>query len=239
MIENQETTNHSRDKTGSWEVKTMVHKGTENGKVQYVLIHGLGQNSSSWSKTVSFMPKDICFYSPDLSVILRHKEVTYENLYHAFSDYCNSIQDELNLCGLSLGAVLALHYTIEHPEKVQTLVLIAAQYKMPKVLLKLQNVMIRFVPKGTFTSLGFQKNDFIKLTSSMAELDFSDRLEDIQCPTLIVCGEKDKANKQASQDLAENIPNSILHLIENTGHEVNIEAPEKLGTILCAQYVGK
>jgi pimeloyl-ACP methyl ester carboxylesterase len=200
----------------------MFHEEQGNGKMQYVFIHGLGQNSSSWSKTISFMPKDICISSPDLSAILRHQEVTYENLYIAFSDYCGSIPGVLTLCGLSLGAILALHYTIEHPEKVQSLVLIAAQYKMPKVLLKLQNVMIRFVPKGTFTSLGFQKNDFIKLTSSMDELDFSDRLKDVLCSTLIVCGDKDKANKQASQDLAENMPNSVLHLIENTGHEVNL-----------------
>jgi pimeloyl-ACP methyl ester carboxylesterase len=73
----------------------------------------------------------------------------------------------------------------------------------------------------------------------MVELDFSGRLKDVLCSTLIVCGEKDKANKQASQDLAENIPNSVLHLIENTGHEVNIEAPEKLAAILCTQCVGK
>jgi pimeloyl-ACP methyl ester carboxylesterase len=217
----------------------MVHEGTENGKVQYVLIHGLGQDSSSWSKTISFMKEDICISSPDLSAILQHQEVTYENLYQAFSDYSNSFPGAVTLCGLSLGGVLALHYAIEHPEKVQSLVLIAAQYKMPKALLKFQNIIIRFVPKGSFKSLGFQKNDFIKLTSSMADLDFSGRLKDISCSTLILCGEKDKANKQASQDLATNISNAELHLIENTGHEVNIEAPDKLAAILCAHRVGK
>jgi pimeloyl-ACP methyl ester carboxylesterase len=211
----------------------MLHERQGNDKMQYVFIHGLGQNSSSWSKTISFMPKDVCISSPDLSDILHHQEVTYENLYHAFSDYCNSIPGALNLCGLSLGAVLALHYTIEHPEKVQSLALIAAQYKMPKVLLKFQNIIFRFVPKGSFKSLGFQKNDFIKLTSSMADLDFSDRLKDISCSTLIVCGEKDNANKKASQGLDDNIPNAELFFIENTGHEVNIEAPDKLAAYLC------
>jgi pimeloyl-ACP methyl ester carboxylesterase len=207
--------------------------------MQYVFIHGLGQNSSSWNKTISFMPKDACISSPDLSVILNHQEATYENLYHAFSIHCSNIPGTLNLCGLSLGAVLALNYAIEHPKKVHSLVLIAAQYKMPKVLLKLQNIIFRFAPKSSFISGVFRKNDFIKLTSSMADLDFCNSLKDIQCSALIVCGEKDNANKQAAQGLAKNIPNAKLHLIANTGHEVNIEAPEKLTAILCTFCIGK
>ena len=35
----------------------------------------------------------------------------------------------LNLCGLSLGAVLALNYAIDFPKKVNSLILIAPQYE--------------------------------------------------------------------------------------------------------------
>ena len=37
----------------------------------------------------------------------------------------------------------------------------------------------------------------------MAELDFSDSLSQISRPALVVCGEKDKANKKASIELAD------------------------------------
>ncbi len=196
--------------------------------MQYIFIHGLGQNSSSWDKTISFMSKSTCVFRPDLFVILNNKEVTYANLYQAFSDYCNDIPGILNLCGLSLGAILALNYAIEYPEKVQSLMLVGAQYKMPKSLLKFQNIIFRLIK-----AIGFQNETFIKLTNSMIDLDFSKKLKYISCPTLIICGEKDSLNKKAAKNLVKSISNAKLHLIENTGHEVNIEAPEKLASILC------
>ena len=64
--------------------------------------------------------------------MLKGKKATYRELYAAFSEECDKEVEEIVLCGLSLGAVLALHYAIDHPDKVKALVLIAAQYKMPK-----------------------------------------------------------------------------------------------------------
>jgi len=199
--------------------------------MQYIFINGLGQSASSWDKTISFISKPARIFQPDL------KGSTYASLYQSFSDYCNDIPGTLNLCGLSLGAILALNYTVENPEKVQSLVLIAAQYKMPTALLKFQNIIFRFMPKSSFKASGFQKRDFIKLTNSMIDLDFSKKLKDISCPTLIICGEKDNENKKAAENLFEGISNAKIHFVENAGHEVNIEAPEKLATIFDAFWL--
>ena len=38
------------------------------------------------------------------------------------------------------------NYAIDHPDKVNSLILIAAQYKMPKKLLSIQNTIFRFMP---------------------------------------------------------------------------------------------
>lgn len=54
----------------------------------------------------------------------------------------DNISGQLNLCGLSLGVVLALNYIIDNPKKVNSLVLIAGQSEMPKALLKLQNIVL-------------------------------------------------------------------------------------------------
>lgn len=200
--------------------------------MQYIFIHGLLQNQSSFDKTISYITKFDNILCPDLFALLNNKETTYINLYQAFAAYCNNISGTLNLCGLSLGSIFALNYVIDYPEKVQSIVLIGAQYKMPKTLLKFQNFIFRLMPDPYFKSIGFQKEDLIKLTNSMIDLDFSKNLKDILCSTLIICGEKDKANKKAAKDLAEVIPNSTLHLVKGSGHEVNIEAPEKLAAIL-------
>ncbi len=87
-----------------------------------------------------------------------------------------------------------------------------------------------------FREMGFGKSDFLTLCKTMAELDFSDKIAGIACPTLIICGEKDTANKKAALDMSKLIENSELHIIEKAGHEVNVEAPERLAEIVRSYY---
>ena len=131
---------------------------------------------------------------------------------------------------------MALNYAIDHPDKVKALVLIAAQYKMPKKLLKFQNMLFRFMPNATFKKFGFKKADVISLCGTMAELDFGDSLCKVSCPVLIVCGEKDNANKKASKELASYLSDSCYRELLKTSHEANIEAPEGLAAVLQEFY---
>lgn len=200
--------------------------------MKHMYIHGLGQTPSDWEETISNIYDNERSLCPNLVELIRDKEVSYGNLYKAFSDLCYEIKEPINLCGLSLGGVLALNYAIEHQEKVNSLVLIAVQYKMPENLLRFQNIIFRFMPQSMFRQMGFEKADFIKLCKTMMELDFSSSLKNISCPVLVVCGEKDKANKKAATELADIIENARLHIIKSSGHEVNIDAPDKLAELL-------
>ena len=60
----------------------------------------------------------------------------------------------------------------------------------------------------------------------MKNLDFSDKVNAIKCPTLILCGKKDTANMKSAYYLSENIKNAEMKVIENTGHVVNEESPK-------------
>ena len=66
----------------------------------------------------------------------------------------------------------------------------------------------------------------------MKKLDFSNRVQYIKCPTLIICGEKDNANIKAAYYLSENIKDSKLEIIKNTGHVINEENPKELSTLI-------
>ncbi|MCC0663073.1 alpha/beta fold hydrolase [Clostridioides sp. ZZV15-6597] len=200
--------------------------------MQYVLIHGLGQNSSSWDKVISYMRGQERLICPELSLFLREEDVTYSNLYQSFSQYCDDFSEPLNLCGLSLGGVLALNYAIDNPSKVKSLILIATQYEMPKVLLKLQNIIFRFIPQKSFKGMGLRKKDFIELINSMMNLNFSENLKNISCPVLVICGEKDKANKKATSNIAKGIIKSEIQFVKNAGHEVNTDSPKELAKII-------
>jgi pimeloyl-ACP methyl ester carboxylesterase len=120
-----------------------------------IFIHGLGQTSVSWEKTINGLDTTTDIFCPNLSEILRNKEINYLNLYNAFSEYCNKISGTINLCGLSLGGVIALQYAIEHPDRINSLILIAAQYQMPKKLLAFQNIIFKLMPEKTFDEMGY------------------------------------------------------------------------------------
>ena len=70
----------------------------------------------------------------------------------------------------------------------------------------------------------------------MRNLDFSSRIDKIQCPVLILCGEKDKANLKSGRFLAKHIPEAKLQIIQGTGHAVNEENPRILAERLNAFY---
>ena len=133
--------------------------------MKQIYVHGLGQTSDSWTKTIDILQTTDYSLCPNLPDLVHSKEVTYDNLYAAFSDYCNQYDEPIDLCGLSLGGVLALNYAIQYPKKVRSLVLIATQYKMPKKLLKFQNLLFRFMPKSMVRVViqHFSKNTVISM----------------------------------------------------------------------------
>ncbi len=198
----------------------------------YVFIHGLGQTSSSWDKLIAHFPTDINIYRPCLSAIVEGKQLTYENLYNAFQNDCNRMEMPICLCGISLGAVLALHYALNNPQKVKSFILIAPQYKMPRFLLSIQNIIFRILPQTAFSSMGFSKSDMIALTTSMKKINFTSMLDKIASPSFIICGQKDRVNRNAARVLADTIPNTKLFFVENAGHEVNIDAPAILADLV-------
>ena len=201
-----------------------------------ILIHGSGHKASSWQKTISFLDHQEDSLCPDLSSILNGREASFPNLRAAFAQYCARAGVPVHLCGLSLGGILALDYALDHPENVKTLVLIGTPHKVPKFAFALQNVVFRFLPKSTFASMAFDKRDTFALGNTMKDLDFSGRLEEIRCPTLILCGEKDDANLKSARFLAGHIPGAELEIIENTGHVVNEENPKVLAERLNKFY---
>lgn len=66
----------------------------------------------------------------------------------------------------------------------------------------------------------------------MMDLDFQKDLVKINCPVLVLCGEKDKVNRSASVGLKRQIAHAKLQLISHAGHEINKEHPKELGNCL-------
>lgn len=203
----------------------------ESRNETYIFLHGLGQTAASWDKVFSVLriQDPVC---PDLFSMLKGQNINFSNLFRQFEKTCNEYPGMINICGISLGAVLALNYAAEHLQKVQSLILIAPQFKMPKGILYVQNIAFHLMPEIKFLEMGISKKDALSLTKSMLRLDFSAELSRFTCPIMIICGEKDKANRKAAISMNNKILNAKLSLVAQAGHEVNIEAPEELANLI-------
>ncbi|MCA5014528.1 MULTISPECIES: alpha/beta fold hydrolase [unclassified Enterococcus] len=205
-------------------------------KNKVVFLHGLGQDSTSWNEVESNLHSNIESIYIDFQKILKNKQITYQNLYEEICKILDNIETPFSICGLSLGGMLGLEYAIEHPENISNLILIGTQYKIPKILFSLQNLVFRVLPNKFFKKMHFSKKDILSITTSMKNIDFSKDLENLTARTLIIYGEKDNANKKASEGLAKSIPNSRLLILKNARHEVNLDTPKNLSDALC-EYV--
>lgn len=204
--------------------------------MSYIFVHGLGQTSSIWKETNDELNVATNFICPDL-FDLCIGELNYNNLYRAFSRYCDKYADALDICGLSLGGMLALNYAVDNPDKVHSLVLIGTQYSIPKKIINLQNFIFKLLPEKYFGKIGMTKEEILSLTRSMINCNFENDLTKINCPVLVVCGEKDIVNIKASRKLNELLNDSRLRIIQNAGHEVNKDNPKQLGAELNAFYL--
>ena len=196
-----------------------------------LLLHGLGQGPGSWDGVLDALGPDPGAACPDLFGLCGGAP-DYPALYAAFEDYAGALPAPVLLCGLSLGAVLALDYAIRCPERVAGLVLVAPQYKMPRALLRLQNAVFRIMPERAFAQTGLGKRDILRLTASMMDLDLRDGLARVDCPALILVGERDSANRKAARELAGLLPRATVREVPGAGHEVNVAAPRELAEAL-------
>ncbi len=196
-----------------------------------ILIHGLGQTEKSWNIAKQYL-KEFDVETPNLFQQYNLSEMSYSNLEHAFVNHCNSSFEKLNLCGLSLGGILALEYAKKYPDQVNSLILIGTPDRIPKVLFHIQNFVFQLMPKKSFEKLGITKREFCQLVHSMYHIKISENLENVKCNCLILCGSKDYSNLKSAKRLSDGIPNSTMKVVAKSSHEVNINQPKELAHLI-------
>ncbi len=161
-----------------------------------ILIHGLGQNSCSWTCVKKILnTKGMDVLCPDLFEITKN-------------------------------------FSKEYPEKVNSVILIGVPYKVPKLLFQLQCSIFGIMPKSVFVKMGVEKKDFVTLVHSMKDLKISEKIGEIKCKTLVLCGAKDNINMKSAKLFKKNIKNSRLEFVESSSHEVNKDNPEALAVLI-------
>ena len=169
--------------------------------------------------------------------------------------------DKVALIGHSLGGMTALTLTLDHPDRVSKLVLVSttASARLPFRLPLVGTIiagLVSLVPYGMFArrmqgrkvyrppeeviNPGLHRPTQVPkyavyacVRGMVTNYDVGSRVSQIQAPTLIVAGERERGiSVRMSRFLHREIKGSRLEVIPNCGHVVMIEKPVELSNIL-------
>lgn len=222
-----------------------------------LILHGWGSKSERWQKVAELLAKNgIKVIIPDLPGFGKsdQPQTALEP-----EEYCKIIEDFIKilnlekfyLLGHSFGGALAVKCTLDFPEKINKLFLVAAACFRKRSLKKrffyaISKVfkIFSFLPFYSYVRKGFYKyivcSDYPYTDGVMKDIylkiikkDLSDILPKIQNPTVIIWGEKDKITPlKEAYSIKEKIKNSKLIIIPEGSHDLEQKLPEKLSEII-------
>lgn len=200
-----------------------------------VLLHGLGQAPMAWQDVVvPLYPtrRLLTPWVPGLKPTEKHPVPVTDAAAKLDTDLMLEGMEQVDVCGLSYGAVVATRLAADFPERVRRLVLIAGQVRPPRALMKVQLGMLRMMPASRLANSNVSKERLLRTLEVVREVDLTDALPQISAPTLVLIGSKDRANRPAAEALAAGIAGATLREMPGAGHQVNVEQPKELLVIL-------
>lgn len=202
---------------------------------QVTFLHGLGGSPLTWEEQVAKLPSGLPAHAPWLRG-LRPGASDDFSLAAAAGDVLMTRQLEGvtagALVGHALGAMVALQCALDDPGSVSHLVLVAGQSRPPKSALRLQRWALALTPARRLAARGVSKDKLTEALRDGTHFDGSGDLRDIACPTLVVCGDRDRANLPGSRYLAAAIPGARLEVVAGVGHDVMREATPQFNAMV-------
>ncbi|MFX1561818.1 MAG: alpha/beta fold hydrolase [Promethearchaeota archaeon] len=233
----------------------------EHGKgFPLLLIHGLLSDLTSWKYQIAPFSKRYHVIAIDLKGHGRSSKPTkeYRVASHA-DDLYIMLQDldlnQVHLCGLSMGGMVAEVFALKYPSMVRGLVLadsaamIADQYVSERITLIGDHDMNWFADWGVKKILRLatpeavehvremirrvNRKDYRLAVISTAGFNIAKQISAIQKPTLIIVGEKDETTPLwHAEQLKSWIPGSRLVVMKGASHMTPVENPEEFNKLV-------
>ena len=170
--------------------------------------------------------------------------------------------EKASVLGVSMGGMIAQHLAIDHPEKIEKLILVVTAPRPNPLLTESVGEWLAQAKQGDHTALMesnvrriysesyYRKNKWLipimgKLTKPRSYCRFfvqaqacltHDAWEDlpkISAPTFVIGGEQDRClGGDTSRELAARIPGAKLHMYPQWGHGLYEEAKDFMGLVL-------
>lgn len=200
-----------------------------------MFLHGIGVGPDSWDAQIAALPEEYAGLAPQIAGLADDDDVPF-TLRRAAADVIRELgQREIyraHICGLALGAMIAVQVAVEYPERVASLVLSGGQVRPPRVFMALQSALTRVLPTRVVAPDGTSKRRVLAVLAEVARIDFRPHLAQVKVPALVLCGSKDRPNLPAARALASGIPDAQLRVVEGGKHELNRQKPEEFNGAL-------
>lgn len=218
-------------------------------KIPLILVSGLLCNELVWTHQIKNLSK-----LASIKVICPSQETPQKMM----DEILEKAPDQFALAGHSMGGWLCLELMRRAPERVTKLCLLNTTAK-PDTAIKKANrkEMIQRVENGHFSEIIKELVDnfvfntsvkskvemmlqeageqaFIRQEKSMLlRVECQSILPTIHCPTLVIHAEKDRVfSLEDHQEIANNIVNAKLSILENCGHMSPMEMSEEVTGLL-------
>jgi len=238
---------------------SLLHYEEHGEGTPLMLVHGACENSSFWKAQLTELQKQNHLILLDLP---GHGQSAKPSGEVSIPIYGEIVREAIHgmeldspiLGGHSMGGAIAMTIAAEQPDILRGIILANTGAKLsvlPEILAGLETdfeetIREQVAPKelgNTHTDqiLEWISNEMVLTDPSVGLEDFlacnhfdmRTKIKEIQVPTLIVAGDKDKFTpvKWAAY-LNENIPNSQLAVIQGTGHLTMLERPDAFNQVL-------
>ena len=222
-----------------------------NEKHTIVFIHGAGLNYLMWHPQIAAFKEDFHLLTPDLPGHgrLAHEKFSIETaVQHLHQCITDEVCSPVLLVGVSLGGYIAMEYAHIHANQVAGLVLSGSSlnlngltgfaFRFNGPLIRMMGVK-RVEEKSRKSYQKLVKPEiidpvlegglFIKAAADsfgqLAGRDYHKQLQQFSRPILVLNGENDDALRKGEDNLLKANPTTRIHIIPNSGHLCNMEAP--------------
>ncbi len=196
-----------------------------------LLIHGNGGSGNNFSGQIPYFSKHYQVIVADSRAHGKSVDPTDSLSYEMMAEDFNALLDVLkikscNVIGWSDGGNNVLLLAIHHPDKVKKLSITGANIwidarAFPADLLELPDILLDSLSKLPQTPEIKNAIKVWKLVYTEPNISLK-QLNGIKCPTLVIGGDHDIILPKHSLLIAENIPQSTLWILPNSGHSTLI-----------------
>ena len=239
------------------------------GQGQPVLfIHGLGSSHNDWERQTPFFSRQYQVITFDLRGHGQSQKPPGPYTMSLFARDTAGLVNSLgaapvHVIGVSLGGMIAFQLAVDHPELVQSLVIVNTGPELiPRTLNERWQVFMRFavvrlfgmrkigevLGKRLFPKVDqaavrqlfverWEKNDpkaYIASMQAIVGWSVVDHLSVIDMPTLIMAGENDYTPVSIKEDCVSKMPQAELAVIRNSGHATPVDSTEKFNEVVAS-----